>query len=47
MVKKFQSILNDTPDLNVFVVEDSVKVGELLSTKIQKAIDNSQLFLLL
>jgi len=47
VVKKFQSILNDTPDLNVFVAEDSVKVGERLSATIQNSINNSHLFLLL
>lgn len=46
-VKKFQSILNNTPDLHVFVAEDSVKVGERLGTRIQNAIGNSNLFLLL
>lgn len=46
-VKKFQSILEGTPDLKVFVAEDSVKVGERLTKKIQNAIENSHLFLLL
>jgi len=47
VVKKFQAILENTPDLNVFVAEDSVKAGEKLGGKIQNAIKNSQLFLLL
>lgn len=47
VVKKFQSILENTPDLNVFVAADSVKAGENLSGNIQTAIKNSQLFLLL
>lgn len=45
-VKKIQSILDDTDDINVFVAEDSVRPGEVLDRKIDKAIKNSHLFLL-
>lgn len=45
-VKKIQSILDDTDDINVFVAEDSVRPGEVLDRKIERAIKNSHLFIL-
>ena len=45
-VKKIQPILDDTDDINVFVAEDSVRPGEVLDKKIEKAIKNSHLFIL-
>lgn len=45
-VKKLQAILDDTDDVNVFVAEYSVRPGEVLDRKIEKAIKNSNLFIL-